>query len=634
MAFGQRPCGQCNRRTSNGAFGEPGSDFEGQWFCQSCWDAWGLEEQEEQAAWGLSDHQPPDLNGCEAAPAPAAMRLGSQRQSFGWGPQAAQAERRGNLQRPAAPVAPVGSWGADTAEGELARSRQAFRVLQKCAVREEPDLESRKVGSKSQGGNVWGGELTVDGWLKLHGERGWILTDMRGMDGIEGVLEMLPGEGAQLAIEGYHTQGICCLEVCFVQVAVRRYPSREAPQLSLRLQGELVFARSQSFNGWVHLAGEAGWMQVSSEDFGQLLMPLYSLPHVDLWLLRDLWAGARREGEEMSFQTVTELKDVETKARLFAAQTFGHLDLDQESGTWKVAENAAQNPVEEGLLSEEDLWESHARILRKLFVVAIERALPEQPLARLVPELRRCERPVLLHVREGDEDVMEEMQGPYGPTVLFEHQGQVYLLAEGGLLLDPATHQFVGLWDAESKTVEPPPEGFDPSGGVTMVAHEGKEYVMTANGALFDSVTRQRVGVYNLETRSVELDGSAEDAEGVKLKMAWDGPLDEVRPENTETVDVEACLARAEKCFERRSYRVAAHEFGKVLDACQRSSCVDLDEEAELFRKQASCFFRLRDYARLLEATEKMLLLSPTDAQALEWHKQASQEVAKRPVRR
>ena len=39
------------------------------------------------------------------------------------------------------------------------------------------------------------------------------------------------------------------------QVAVRSSPSRDAVALSYKRKGELIFARSQNFSGWLRLAG-------------------------------------------------------------------------------------------------------------------------------------------------------------------------------------------------------------------------------------------------------------------------------------------------------------------------------------------------------------------------------------------
>ena len=50
-------------------------------------------------------------------------------------------------------------------------------------------------------------------------------------------------------------QGLCCLEVAFTQVAVRSSPSRDSMALSYKRKGELIFARSQNFSGWLRLAG-------------------------------------------------------------------------------------------------------------------------------------------------------------------------------------------------------------------------------------------------------------------------------------------------------------------------------------------------------------------------------------------
>jgi len=605
------PCGQCGRLSSNGAFGDPGSEFDGRWFCNHCWQSW--------AALGAARH-----SGAAAF---------NGRQTFSWAQPSNNGAGAGPRKRDTAASTPAKTEQPPGSEDELLKtSRQAFEILAtKCSVLVEPDLASKKIATKSKGGYVWGGELTVDGWLKLHGEKGWILTDMRGKDGVREVVRLHANERAQVAIQGFHSQGICCLEVCCEQAHVREVPSPGSPAISTRYQGELVFARSQTFDGWVRLAGEHGWMLVGAEDLGQLLTPLCNLPHVDLWLLRDVWAAARGANGDMDSKTSGLLKDAETKARLSSVQRFGQLEYVEEHRCWRHSEGADQNLGDTGMLTEEDLQLSQASILRRLFASAFQTALREEPLRGLVPEIRPSDKPVLLPVQEGDEELPEEsLQGPLGPAMLLEHGGTVYLADSSGLLFEPVTQRLLGVWNPDDRVVEPPPAGLDPSGGMTMVEHEGAEYLMTADLSVFNTTSWKRVGRFDPETDSIV----ESPAEAVSLRMAWDAPSQSVGVATTPDLDgassVQACLERAEAYLARKSYRVAAREFSKALESCEGAHCVDLEDEIVILHKRAACLKQLREYQRLLVDAERLLQLNPSDSEASALQQLAATELARR----
>eukprot|EP00913_Durusdinium_trenchii_P023255 g21833.t1 len=94
-------------------------------------------------------------------------------------------------------------------------------------------------------------------------------------------------------------------------VAVRAFPSRDAIALCYRRRGELVFARSQNFAGWLRLAGEEGWMLAFAPEHGLLLQPRLAqeTAELDLWALCDLWNTFRRKKRMLSPADVKSLKD-------------------------------------------------------------------------------------------------------------------------------------------------------------------------------------------------------------------------------------------------------------------------------------------------------------------------------------
>ncbi|CAE7376463.1 unnamed protein product, partial [Symbiodinium necroappetens] len=245
-------------------------------------------------------------------------------------------------------------------------------------------------------------EMTMDGWLKIADDRGWMISDMQGLHGIGEVLSPKRGEDVKLAVEEPHPQGVCCLEIVYAQVAVRASPSRDAVALYYRRKGELVFARSQNFGGWLRLAGvslsEEGWMLAHAPEHGTLLrvrealtkrasammvatvvlmvvimtmlMAMMVTANADLWSLSDLWAAVRM----LSPTDVRSLKDAEEGTLLMA-------DMDYEH---HVKTGNAECLVEDGLLlkaamkallsvqhmSEEDLKKPDDWIRQRLFAAS------------------------------------------------------------------------------------------------------------------------------------------------------------------------------------------------------------------------------------------------------------------------
>lgn len=123
-----------------------------------------------------------------------------------------------------------------------------------CFVREEPSLHADVLGQRRRGTQVKAEQVTMDGWVKLADEPGWMVTHLRGVHGLGEMLRPVDAEASgHLVIDGYHEQGLCCLDVVFDQVPVRRRPDRSSQALQLRRRGERVFARAQRFDGWLRL---------------------------------------------------------------------------------------------------------------------------------------------------------------------------------------------------------------------------------------------------------------------------------------------------------------------------------------------------------------------------------------------
>eukprot|EP00931_Biecheleriopsis_adriatica_P105819 TRINITY_DN80340_c0_g1_i1.p1 TRINITY_DN80340_c0_g1~~TRINITY_DN80340_c0_g1_i1.p1 ORF type:complete len:616 (+),score=173.60 TRINITY_DN80340_c0_g1_i1:105-1952(+) len=253
-----------------------------------------------------------------------------------------------------------------------------------CPVRAEPHLDGEVLGRKRRGERIKCSEITLDGWLKLSCEKGWMLSDMQGLQGLGALMEPT-GQDLQLAVDEPQPQGICCLEVVYSQVAVRAFPSRDAVALYYRRKGELVFASSQNFDGWLKLAGEEGWMLTFAADHGTLLRARDSKVTVDLWALSDLWAALRRKRRILSTSDVKLLKEAEESTLLMS-------DMDYEH---HVKTGNADPLVEDGLLTEADLKRPHSWIRQRLFAQSLLRmAQEEPPLSDLCPDMQLTSRPL------------------------------------------------------------------------------------------------------------------------------------------------------------------------------------------------------------------------------------------------
>ncbi|CAJ1395337.1 unnamed protein product [Effrenium voratum] len=275
-----------------------------------------------------------------------------------------------------------------------------------CPVRSEPHFDARVLSWKRRGQQVISSEMTTDGWLKISDGRGWMLSDLQ-MKGIGALLQPRRGQDILLAIEEPQTQGICCMEVTFAQVAVRASPSRDAIALCYRRKGELVFARSLNFSGWLKLAGEEGWMLAFAPEHGTLLQPREEDPQVDLWAVADLWTAVRRKKRMLTPADSKSLKDAEEGTKLMASMDYEH----------HVSTGNAEPLVEDGLLKKEDLGRPEEWVRQRLFAHSLVRMAKEEPPFCDVcpPDFRLTPRPLPKELFESM--VLAEVQGePGAPT--------------------------------------------------------------------------------------------------------------------------------------------------------------------------------------------------------------------------
>merc|ERR1719282_602668 len=156
---------------------------------------------------------------------------------------------------------------------ERALPAKVFKVVHRVVhVHKKPFWYSPRLGKKMHGRLVVAAEETFDGWVRLVREPGWMLKDMRGQR-CEGVLLEPQGDAPILAVpEVVWDPGPQKFEVVFEpHVPVYAAPILTAEPVGLRRRGEEVHAEMQSYNGWLRLASNAGWMQSYSPDGEQFL---------------------------------------------------------------------------------------------------------------------------------------------------------------------------------------------------------------------------------------------------------------------------------------------------------------------------------------------------------------------------
>jgi len=293
-------------------------------------------------------------------------------------------------------------------------------------VRAEPQLGARMLTKKGWGARFFCGEVTVNGWLRLSHEPGWLLADLRGIGGQWEVAKPVAKDaGVELDVPGYQPQGLCCLEVCDPEgvdvwdapgggSSASARPPEPQRRRRLRRPGELLFARARDFGGWLRLQGEDGWVCASpavasgspvgplkdedvrrkSGDSSSSPLRLRRARHRDWWSLSDVWAAARRSriGGALTAEEVAKLKQFE-RCALNASDSL------LESCALLGGVNGL---VADGLITEEDLLEPEVRCRQHLFASILRRMAKKDPW--LGPHFEPSQRPPPLPSEAGDEE--------------------------------------------------------------------------------------------------------------------------------------------------------------------------------------------------------------------------------------
>mmetsp|Transcript_2515 Transcript_2515/g.5026 ORF Transcript_2515/g.5026 Transcript_2515/m.5026 type:complete len:760 (-) Transcript_2515:118-2397(-) len=546
-----------------------------------------------------------------------------------------------------------------------APTRRVYEAVDKVTVRAEPSVTAKMKTKKSKGARVFCAEVTLNWWLKLDGEPGYLPLHLRGLDGQGEVAICVDDSVGTVAVENYHPQGICCLEVVFKAGApIWEEPNRSSKAVATRRVGEYVFASAQNWDGWLRLATGEGWMQLVCPKAGELLK-LRKTRDMDVWALSDIWDAARKT-RKSSFgsKEVQALKDLERRVSMTLSS---HLVEVQETGS-------VEKLLAEGLLKEEELNDAATRVRAKLFANILTRMVREEALFReLAPNFKLSAHiPPLPATEDEEEEEMEDDGGiggddmdPYSwysqqggrqpaepeggglsqddlqDTQPFVYDNKVYRMTPSGVLFDPPNEVPIGLWNAKSQKIEPA-AGTMPGCPYTMLSYFGKSYVVMPDNAVIDPATEEVVGILNQETNQIDLIDPVNVAELADVgKGGAKGASKGAKSEPERPVlsgmaqqSMKDSIDKGDNLSDLGSFEEAAAAFGEALTACRRSRTIDLEEESSILRKRASCWAKLGRHKELLEDAEQLLSYNDEDEQADDWKRMATLELIRAKAER
>jgi len=256
-----------------------------------------------------------------------------------------------------------------------------------CLVYAEPHLNAKIKMKKSRGACFLCSGITMNGWLKLENDDGWVLPNSWGLDGLEEVARPVPENlPMTLAVNEYEPQGLCSFKV-LTKSHIYATASRNAASVGMRRRGEYVFAQLQNFNGWIQLAGagECGWMPMGSEDSSEEILHLRRAGYTHILALCDLWSAARlAQKGNMSADVACMLEDIEEQAQRSVMIQCSDDDLVEKF-------------FRDGMLEEKDLEESGVRLRQLLFAKAlVHRIHKDRVLSKMIPDFQLSTRVVPL----------------------------------------------------------------------------------------------------------------------------------------------------------------------------------------------------------------------------------------------
>lgn len=563
--------------------------------------------------------------------------------------------------------------------GQLSGERVYEIVATTGTVRAEPDVKAKMKTKKSRGARFICSEVTVNGWLKLAKEPGWILAqeyDVRTGDVTEVASLAADQVDVLFGLPQHQPQGISCFEVVFnTGVSVRASPDREAQSVTTLMPGEYVFADRQNFNGWLRMLGDKeGWLLPWSPDWGQLLRPRPGVSGIDLWALSTAWVCARQRpgvvaagslGRSwLSAKDVKDLKKLEEQTSKKANEMF-------EASV--LAKNNHRDLVAKGFFMKEDIAHGENAMLRKLFGVLLAQTAQdggESWLRNLLPNFvpTKPRVPAL----PGDEEMDLEDEGPAGPfagmggpggaaagtafgnplgglgadglgtafdpldtgafegMVPFEFDGRRFVMSPHGIIFDPPNQVPMGCWNAEHNRIEPV-VGSSPDCDFTVLSSMGKTYLLSPDDRLLDPETDEVLGMYDQDTCEVRLfNEKGKEADG-------EIPIyDPVFDNDDDPADPNELLERGIQTAKQGLHKAAVSLFTEALTACGKQRTVDLEFECEILRARCASYAKLGRYKDLLEDADRIVANGGADEKAIaeevrEWRRQAEEGASQAP---
>eukprot|EP00913_Durusdinium_trenchii_P033866 g31702.t1 len=147
--------------------------------------------------------------------------------------------------------APAGPTDRGASAANAPVPMQEYKVIHDFVyLRQEPSLHAPILGKRPKGETFLASEETWDGWVKPHGQPGYVVKDMGGLQGIGKVLSMVGKALPVVLSEPQGTNEPLHFEVVYSPfVAVRTGPSKSRPIQGTRKCGERVKAVAQGYVG-------------------------------------------------------------------------------------------------------------------------------------------------------------------------------------------------------------------------------------------------------------------------------------------------------------------------------------------------------------------------------------------------
>ncbi|CAE7610544.1 unnamed protein product [Symbiodinium sp. CCMP2592] len=587
-----------------------------------------------------------------AAPTSFSSQTQFSRKAFAWGnPEPQQKQEAKNGQG-----------------GQEESQNRTYEILAKTGtVKAEPHMDAKLKTKKSKGSRFLVSEMTMNGWLKLENEPGWLAAHLRGVQDVGEVAAPLETEPMlELAVPVYQPQGMVCLEVVFkTGVPVREAPNRRAKTVATLKCGEFVFAHTQNFDGWLKLSGKPeGWVLANDSDWGELLRRRRRMNDIDLWALCDAWAAARAgpgTGRSMglSGKEVQALKELE------------ELTVAEAKALWQEHGSKKDYLVSEGYLVPEDFLKTETWMRQRIFAHVLEKKSKtgEGWLRELISGFKLSPRVPPLPGIQGDQEeddyyyaqqqasaqsfsqglrqgfMNTQTGGQQGHADLgfcgnrgyaafdpafegtkpFEYKGKMYTMAPNGVVFDPPNQIPMGIWNPDTQRLDPA-AGMMPGCPYPAISYLGRTYILLPDQRLLDPETEDIVGTFNRETSEIDLQHPTLLQQVGSMKELGSDPT---FAKDGEPVDIHEYIERGNQMVKAGRFKAAAGLFSEALNACSSARAVDLDLETEIIKSRAKCWKALGCFQELKDDSSKVLKLTGNrDTDALQWHRAAEEGLA------